>query len=259
MLLFFTLRQKIKLKSITAKIESVYFSFFSFFLFFPLTEISSCENHRGIFLFNLSTAARKENTRLKTWIWCRSAFFHEYTRILCMWNAWKSKKEETTNANRRRQLQDISPNISKHCANRPNCFDCLVFHYVNHSHTPTVPLSPAMSDKYLIYFSDLLLFVRGNITVEPLQPQLWKTTISHSRYVLSVNAVSCPLSWCVALRFATFISLQAELIVCLSVFWLAAGGRISTSASSLKYLSKHSPPCVYGSRCAKVYSRRITK
>lgn len=56
--------------------------------------------------------------------------------------------------NTAKQLQDNSPNTSKQCVNRE--LDCLVSHYVNyreaHNHTPTVPQSVAMSDKYVADF-----------------------------------------------------------------------------------------------------------
>ncbi len=55
-----------------------------------------------------------------------------------------------------------SPNISERCVNRGSCLDCLVLHYVSnreaHNHTPTVPQSVAIFDKYVAHTGDRLSF-----------------------------------------------------------------------------------------------------
>lgn len=57
-------------------------------------------------------------------------------------------------ANRRKHLQDNSPNITAHCVNRGRCLNFLDLQYVNYreanNHTPAVPQSAAMSEKYLV-------------------------------------------------------------------------------------------------------------
>ena len=87
------------------------------------------KNHRGISFFISSAGEGRKTFNLR--LEFRGShfffFFGDYTRILLHVEWFQmEKRNKNTNADRGRQLQDISLNISTLCANTEDCFDCLV-------------------------------------------------------------------------------------------------------------------------------------